>query len=66
MPRGVADTTLEDVKATANVSGSQLHHYFPDKDDLVQAVSDYEADAAVNSRRQADFGNIGRRRAWRG
>ena len=36
--RGVAGTTLDDVKAAAEVSGSQLYHYFPDKDDLVQAV----------------------------
>ena len=39
--RGVAGTTLEDVKAAADVSGSQLYHYLPDKDDLVQAVVDY-------------------------
>ena len=36
--RGVAGTTLEDVKAAADVSGSQLYHYLPDKDDLVRAV----------------------------
>ena len=38
--RGVAGTFLEDVKAAAGVSGSQLYHYFPDKDELVQAVID--------------------------
>ena len=27
--RGVAGTTLEDVKAAAEVSGSQMYHYFP-------------------------------------
>jgi AcrR family transcriptional regulator len=64
--RGVAGTTLEDVKAAADVSGSQLYHYLPDKDDLVQAVVDYQADTAVNNQRQADFGNIVRLRAWRG
>jgi AcrR family transcriptional regulator len=64
--RGVAGTTLEDVKAAADVSGSQLYHYFLDKDDLVQAVLDYQADTAVNNRRQADSGNIVRLRAWRG
>ena len=37
--RGVAGTTLEDVKAAADVRGSQLYHYFPDKDDLVQPSS---------------------------
>src|SRR5579863_7587165 len=49
--RGVAGTTLEDVKAAAEVSGSQLYHYFPDKDELVQAVIDYQADTIVNHQR---------------
>jgi AcrR family transcriptional regulator len=51
--RGVAGTSLEDVKAAAEVSGSQMYHYFPDKNDLVQAVIDYQADAIVNRNRQA-------------
>ena len=38
--RGVAGTTLEDVKVAAEVSGSQMYHYFPDKDELVQAVAE--------------------------
>src|SRR5271165_268768 len=46
--RGVAGTTLEDVKVAAEVSGSQMYHYFPDKSDLVQAVIDYQADTIVN------------------
>src|SRR5579871_6210461 len=45
--RGVAATTLEDVKVAAGVSGSQMYHYFPDKDELVQAVIDYQADTIV-------------------
>jgi TetR/AcrR family transcriptional repressor of nem operon len=36
--RGVAGTSLDDVCAAANVSKSQLYHYFADKDDLVHAV----------------------------
>src|SRR5579885_3041533 len=51
--RGVAATTLEDVKVAAEVSGSQLYHYFPDKDELVQAVIDYHADGIVSRNRQA-------------
>ncbi len=51
--RGVAGTTLEDVKVAAGVSGSQMYHYFPDKDELVQAVIDYQADAIVSHQRQA-------------
>jgi TetR/AcrR family transcriptional regulator, transcriptional repressor for nem operon len=37
---GVAATTLDDVRAAANVSKGQLYHYFADKDDLVHAVID--------------------------
>ena len=51
--RGVAGTTLDDVKAAAEVSGSQLYHYFPDKNDLVQAVIDYQADTIVYHQRHA-------------
>ncbi len=51
--RGVAGTTLEDVRVAAEVSGSQIYHYFPDKNDLVQAVIDYQADTIVNRNRVA-------------
>jgi AcrR family transcriptional regulator len=51
--RGVAATTLEDVKVAAEVSGSQLYHYFPDKNELVQAVIDYQAGTIVNRNRHA-------------
>ncbi|MGH3258352.1 MAG: TetR/AcrR family transcriptional regulator [Streptosporangiaceae bacterium] len=63
--RGVAGTTLEDVKAAAEVSGSQLYHYFPDKDDLVQAVIDHQADAIAGNQQQADLGSPDGLRAWR-
>jgi AcrR family transcriptional regulator len=62
--RGVAGTTLEDVKAAAEVSGSQLYHYFPDKDDLVQAVIDYQAESIVHRNRDALRGANGVE-AWR-
>ncbi|MGC2207551.1 MAG: TetR/AcrR family transcriptional regulator [Candidatus Dormiibacterota bacterium] len=51
--RGVADTTLEDVKVAAEVGGSQMYHYFPDKDELVQAVIEYQADAIVDNQGRA-------------
>src|ERR1700751_45783 len=62
--RGVAGTTLEDVKMAAKVSGSQMYHYFPDKNELVQAVIDYQADAIVNRQRQA-LGSANGVEAWR-
>jgi TetR/AcrR family transcriptional regulator, transcriptional repressor for nem operon len=62
--RGVAATTLEDVKAAAEVSGSQMYHYFPDKNELVQAVIDYQADTIVKHNRQA-LGSPKGVEAWR-
>ena len=62
--RGVAGATLEDVKVAAEVSGSQLYHYFPDKDELVQAVIDYQADTIVEHNRQA-LGSPKGVEAWR-
>jgi TetR/AcrR family transcriptional regulator, transcriptional repressor for nem operon len=63
--RGVAGTTLDDVKAMASVSGSQMYHYFPDKDELVQAVIAYQADVIAGNQRQADLGSAEGLRAWR-
>ena len=62
--RGVAATTLEDVKVAAEVSGSQMYHYFPDKDELVQAVIDYHADGIVSRNRQA-LGSANGVEVWR-
>jgi TetR/AcrR family transcriptional regulator, transcriptional repressor for nem operon len=62
--RGVAGTTLDDVKVAAGVSGSQMYHYFPDKDDLVQAVIDYQADAIVTHQGRV-LGGANGVEAWR-
>src|SRR5271155_5288585 len=51
--RGVPGPPLEDVKVAAEVSGSQMYHYFPDKNELVQAVIDYQAESIVNRQRHA-------------
>jgi TetR/AcrR family transcriptional repressor of nem operon len=63
--RGVAGTTLDDVKAAAEVSGSQMYHYFPDKDELVQAVITHQADVIAGNQRQADLGSAEGLEAWR-
>ena len=63
--RGVAGTTLEDVRAAAEVSGSQLYHYFADKDELVQAVIGQQSDAIVGNTEHADLGTVEGLRAWR-
>ncbi len=57
--RSVVATTLDDVKAEAEVSGSQLYHYFPDKEALVRAVIDHQTAVIVDNQRQLDLGTIG-------
>ena len=46
---GVAETTLEDIRAAAGVSGSQVYHYFADKQALVRAVIDYQTDVVLDA-----------------
>jgi len=41
---GVAGTTMEDVRVAAGVSSSQIYHYFADKQALVRAVIELQAD----------------------
>jgi TetR/AcrR family transcriptional regulator, transcriptional repressor for nem operon len=64
---GVAETTLEDIRAAAEVSGSQVYHYFADKQALVRAVIDYQTDAVLDS--QTDhldaLDTVSGLRAWR-
>jgi TetR/AcrR family transcriptional regulator, transcriptional repressor for nem operon len=63
--RGVAGTTLEDIRSAAGVSGSQLSHYFAGKDELVQAVVDHQAETIAGNQRQADLSSPAGLRAWR-
>ncbi|HEY2080094.1 MAG TPA: TetR/AcrR family transcriptional regulator [Streptosporangiaceae bacterium] len=63
--RGVAGTTLEDIRSAAGVSGSQLSHYFADKDELVQAVIGYQADTIAGNQQRADLSSPQGLRAWR-
>jgi AcrR family transcriptional regulator len=46
---GVAETTLEDIRSAAGVSGSQVYHYFEDKQALVRAVIVYQTDAVLDT-----------------
>jgi AcrR family transcriptional regulator len=41
--RGVAGTSLDDIRAATSSSKSQLYHYFGDKHGLVQAVIDHQS-----------------------
>src|SRR6058998_1269462 len=45
--KGAAGMSLDDVRARTGASRSQLYHYFEDRDDLVHAVIDPDARAAI-------------------
>ena len=63
--QGVAHTTIEDVRAAADVSSSQLYHYFDDKPALVRAVVDHQADTMIGGQETFDFSTLEGLRAWR-
>jgi AcrR family transcriptional regulator len=65
--RGVAGTTLEHIKQAAGVSSSQLYHYFADKDALVLAVVDHQAQAVLDNQQPllAHLDSLPALRAWR-
>ncbi len=45
--KGVESTSLDDVRAVADVSKSQLYHYFADKDALVRDVISAQAEGVL-------------------
>jgi AcrR family transcriptional regulator len=62
---GVAGSSLDDVRAAANVSKSQLYHYFADKDDLTHAVIDRTVQQVLdNQPRLADLSSWAAISAW--
>ena len=63
--QGVAHTTIEDVRAAADVSSSQLYHYFNDKAALVSAVIEHQTDAIVTNHERLDLSTLEGLRAWR-
>lgn len=46
--QGVAGTSIEDVRAAAEVSGSQLYHYFDSKQALIRAVITRQAESFLD------------------
>lgn len=65
--RGVAGTNNELVRGAAGISGSQLSHYFPDKESLVRAVIAWRADTMIGLQRDPPLGeldSIAALRAW--
>ena len=64
---GVAGTTMEDVRAAAGVSSSQIYHYFTDKEALVRAVIEYQNETIVGGQEPlfAHLDTLAGLRAWR-
>jgi len=64
---GVAGTSLDDVKAAAGVSSSQLYHYFKDKRALAIAVIQHQTEAILAGQQPhlAHLDSIAAFRAWR-
>lgn len=63
--QGVAHTTIEDVRKAADVSSSQLYHYFDGKPALVHAVIEHQTDAIVSNQETFDLSSLDGLRKWR-
>ena len=65
--RGVAGTSLDDVKVSADVSSSQLYHYFADKAALVSAVVVHQVNSVLDGQAPhlSKLGGMAALRAWR-
>jgi len=62
--RGIANTSLDDVRSVTNTSKSQVFHYFPEgKTQLLLAVAQHEADLVLADQ-QPHLDNLGSWRAW--
>jgi AcrR family transcriptional regulator len=52
LARGVAGTSLDDIRAGTSTSKSQLFHYFPDgKSELVGALAEFQAERVLDAQR---------------
>lgn len=65
--RGVAGTSLDDVRAATGTSKSQLYHYFSDKAALVRAVVDRQVAAVLQAQSPEleSLDSMAALRAWR-
>ncbi|WP_433887449.1 TetR/AcrR family transcriptional regulator [Streptomyces sp. CA-111067] len=67
--KGVHATNNEQLRRAAGVSGSQLNHYFPNKESLVLAVITWQAERVLTfhrSERFTHFESIDSLREWAG
>jgi hypothetical protein len=52
LAQGAARTTVEDIRAAAGVSASQMYHYFADKEALVMAVIGHQEEQVLSVQRE--------------
>lgn len=64
--RGVAGTSLDDVRTRAHASKSQLYHYFADRDDLMRAVASAASRDVVHGQAElfAELDTMDGLRSW--
>lgn len=68
LKRGVTGTTIEDVRLSAQVSASQMYHYFGNKQALVAAVIDHQTDSVLTTQYEGgldDLDSVAALRRWR-
>ncbi|MCV7411093.1 TetR family transcriptional regulator [Mycobacterium florentinum] len=56
--RGVANTSIDEVRSTAGVGGSQISHYFRDKRDLTREVIAARRDDVIEFHTQPRLGTL--------
>ncbi|HEY2056554.1 MAG TPA: TetR/AcrR family transcriptional regulator [Solirubrobacterales bacterium] len=62
--RGEAEVGIRDVKEAAGVSGSQMTHYFPDRDSLVRAVVAYRSAEVRGHLSEPEIDSLAGLRHW--
>ncbi|GII30541.1 TetR/AcrR family transcriptional regulator [Planotetraspora mira] len=65
LKQGVAATHITDVREAAGVSGSQMSHYFHDKQALIKDVIAWQAESALDAHRHPELGKLDSFDAWR-
>jgi AcrR family transcriptional regulator len=63
--RGASATTIQQVREAADVSASQLYHYFADKQALVRAVVEYQGARILAGQEAAAIGSLDGLKRWR-
>jgi AcrR family transcriptional regulator len=58
LAEGLSELSLDKVRRTASVSGSQLAHYFADKQSLIRAVISRQIEVVLNFHRQPKLGGL--------